>query len=95
MSVLCFYCKGEALVEGGKVAGNNKKDIKTQILEALQHPEAEEGLYFRNFFHLHEEDERPVVRAEESEILDALNELVGEGRVRIDETQGEAIFQLV
>ena len=68
--------------------------LKQQIMEILKHPEAEEGLYFRNFFLLHEEDERPAVDAEESDILDALNELVSEGKVRLEETGGEVIFQL-
>lgn len=71
------------------------KDIKCKIIEILGHPEADEGLYFRNFFLLHEEDERPALQAEESEIMDALNELVSEGRVRLEETGGEVIFQLV
>lgn len=69
--------------------------VKDQILKVLEHPEADEGLYFRNFYHLHEEDERPAVAAEESDILDALAELVGEGRVRLEETGGEVVFQLV
>jgi len=67
-------------------------NVKEQILVALQHPEAEEGLYFRNFFHLHEEDERPAVAAEEADILDALNELVTEGKVTMDESGEEVIF---
>lgn len=73
---------------------DNLKDIKVQIMKILNHPEADEGLYFRNFFLLHEEDERPAVVAEESEILEALNELVSEGKVKLEETGGEVIFQL-
>lgn len=70
------------------------KKIKYQILEALQHPEAEEGLYFRNFYHLHEEDERTAVEADEVSILDALRELMEEGKVQMDESGSEAVFQL-
>lgn len=70
------------------------KSLKSQILRALEHPEAEEGLYFRNFFHLHEEDERPAVQGQEVDILDALKELISDGIVTIDETGPEAIFQL-
>ncbi len=51
------------------------KPVKAQILDVLAHPEADEGLYFRNFTQLHEVDERPKVNAEEAEILDALQEL--------------------
>lgn len=68
--------------------------IKTAILQALQHPEAEEGLYFRNFYHLHEEDERNAVVGDEVEILDALHELVQEGKVKMDESGEEVIFQM-
>ena len=70
-------------------------EVKGQILKALTHPEAEEGLYFRNFYHLHEEDERPAVEARQDLILDALKELISEGRVQMDEGEGEAIFSLV
>lgn len=76
------------------MTSENLNGVKSQILEALRHPEAEEGLYFRNFYHLHEEDERPAVRAEEADILDALRELVGEGEVVMDETGTEAVFSL-
>ncbi len=68
--------------------------VKSQIIKALQHPEAEEGLYFRNLWFLHEEDERPPVVAEEVEILDALRELMDEGKVVMDESGEEVIFQL-
>ncbi|NDC37712.1 MAG: hypothetical protein EBZ48_06630 [Proteobacteria bacterium] len=71
--------------------------IRDQILKALGHPEAEDGLYFRNFFHLHEEDERQVVSGEQSEILAVLEQLVAEGLVRVTPNtplQEEAIFSL-
>lgn len=71
---------------------NKKELIKAQILEALNHPEAEEGLYFRNFTNLHEEDERQIIEGDELEILDALRELIDEERVRVDETGKEVIF---
>ena len=73
---------------------SRKDQIKKQILEALKHPEAEEGLYFRNFAHLHEEDERPQVAGEEIEILDALKELIASNRVRVDESGEEVVFFL-
>jgi hypothetical protein len=69
-------------------------DVRSQILSALSHPEAEEGLYFRNFYHLHEEDERPAVVADQLSILDALKDLIAEGSVKIDESGPEAVFML-
>lgn len=66
--------------------------VKAQILEALSHPESEEGLFFSNFAHLHEEDERRPVDAKDEEILDALEELIREGKVRLDEDSQRAIF---
>jgi hypothetical protein len=74
---------------------NEMKGMKEQILSALAHPEAEEGLYFRNFYHLHEEDEREAVRGNDLQILEALKELIQEGRVRADESGEEVIFFLV
>ncbi len=76
------------------MSSENLTGVKDQILLALRHPEAEEGLYFRNFYHLHEEDERPAVQADEVEILDALKELVTSGDVVLDETGPEAVFSL-
>ena len=68
--------------------------VKHQILRALEHSEAEEGLYFRNFTLLHEEDQRPAVLADEVQILDALKELIQEGKVRMDDSGKEVIFFL-
>ena len=73
---------------------NNLEGVKSQIIKALEHPEAEEGLYFRNLWFLHEEDERPPVVADEVQILDALRELMDEGKVLMDDSGEEAIFQL-
>ncbi len=69
-------------------------DVKLQIIRALEHPEAQEGLYFRNFYALHEEDERPAVEANQVDILDALKELIHEGSVVMEEGGSEAVFQL-
>ena len=71
-----------------------KNTIKSQIIAALSHPEADEGLYLRNLHCLHEEDERPEVNGEEVEIVEALNELVREGKVVIDENHSEIIFRI-
>ena len=72
-----------------------KTQVKQQIMQALQHPEAEEGLYFRNFANLHEEDERPAVEGDQLEILDALKELIDEGVVTVTEGEEELVFALV
>lgn len=68
--------------------------IKAGIIAALSHPEADEGLYFRNFVLLDAEDERPAVEGEQVDILDALRELLAEGRVLMNDGPGEAIFYL-
>ena len=73
---------------------NRMVSVKDMILVALEHVEAQDGLYFRNFRNLHEEDERPAVEADEIEILDALKELMEEGRVLMDESGPEIVFQL-
>ena len=70
------------------------EDVKAQIVSVLAHPEAQDGLYFRNFQDLHEEDERPPVEADQVTILDALMELIGEGRVKVEDEQKEVIFHL-
>jgi hypothetical protein len=68
--------------------------IKKEIIAALSHPEAQDGLYFRNFIALHEEDERQAVQGDEIDVLDALRELIEQGEVVMDESGSEAVFQL-
>ena len=72
----------------------NSNEIKEDIVSALSHPEASDGLYFRNFSNLHEEDERPAVRGSQVEILDALKLLLEEGTVTLQEGDVEAVFHL-
>ena len=79
--------------EGASMSKDLRK-VKEQVLAALRHPEAEEGLYFRNFRHLHEEDERPAVEADQVDLLEALHELIGEGKVHMDESCEEVVFFL-
>ena len=69
-------------------------EIREQVLAALQHPEGEEGLYLDNFYHLHEEDERPRVNASEGEILEVLKTLVAEGRIVTDDSDKLTIYKL-
>lgn len=68
--------------------------VKSEIIAALQHPEADEGLYFSNLFQLHEEDERPRVSGSPLEIGKALSELASEGKVTLDESGPETIVFL-
>lgn len=68
--------------------------IKSNILRALAHPEADEGLFLHNFNQLHQEDERPPVDGSLEEILDALRLLVDEGKVKTDESGSDVIFSL-
>jgi hypothetical protein len=69
-------------------------DIKREILAALSHPEAEDGLYFNNLIIVHEEEERPIVRGEESEVVQALHELVKAGTVVTTGQGQETIYKL-
>jgi hypothetical protein len=69
-------------------------DIKQEILAALRHPEAEDGLYFNNLIIVHEEEERPIVRGEESDVLEALRELVKAGTVETVGNGQETIYKL-
>ena len=66
--------------------------IQDQIMQALSHPEADEGLYFRNLYNLHEEDERPAVVGTPEAILKALELLITEGHVAQDTSGEEPIF---
>lgn len=74
---------------------NNIEQVKADILQALSHPEAEDGLYLNNLQVVHEEEERPIVRGTQFEILEALKSLIEEGRVKTDESGEEVIFSLV
>jgi hypothetical protein len=72
----------------------NDTSVEQQILNALKHPEAEEGLFLGNFHVLHEEDERPRVNASEEEILISLKELMRQGKVVADTKGEDVIFML-
>jgi hypothetical protein len=69
-------------------------EIKREIMAALSHPEAEDGLYFNNLIIVHEEEERPIVRGEESEVIEALQQLVASGAVEVSGSGNEAIYRL-
>lgn len=69
--------------------------IKEDILEALAHPEAEDGLYLNNLQAVHEEEERKPVRGTQYQILEAMKDLIEEGKVSTDDSGEEVIFMLV
>lgn len=73
---------------------DTRSKVESQILAALAHEEAEDGLYLRNFNLLGEEDERPAVEADEFTILEILTDLIRNGQVTCDETHHETIFHL-
>jgi hypothetical protein len=73
---------------------NDYSIIKDTILKALQHPEAEDGLYFNNLIAVHEEEERPCVEGDEVEILEALRELIQTNQICTSDKDGNTIFHL-
>lgn len=68
--------------------------IKEDILKALNHAEASDGLYLENLQVVHEEEERAPVRGTQLEILDCLRSLIQEGKVGTDESGEKVIFFL-
>jgi hypothetical protein len=69
--------------------------IRKQVLAALSHPEAEDGLYFNNLVVVHEEEERPIVEGDEVAVRSVLTELISEGLVRSSGEGAQEIFELV
>ena len=72
----------------------NITEIKQTLIQALKHQEAEDGLYFRNFFNMHEADERPMVKASKEDISKSLNELIKENKVKLSSFDDDVIFML-
>ena len=68
--------------------------IETQIRAALQHIEAEDGLYFNNLIVVHEEEERPIVVGDENQVRAALDEMVSKGEVLVDGEGEQRIYKL-
>ncbi len=68
--------------------------IRSQIILALRHEEAEDGLYFNNLIAVHEDEERPVVGGTQEEILAVLGDMIQEGEVIADDSGPEVIFRL-
>lgn len=72
----------------------SEERIKRQIIAALSHPEAEDGLYFNNLIIVHEEEERPIVEGEEAQVQAALDALVREGSITVTPTAQEHVYRL-
>lgn len=69
--------------------------IKTNIIKALKHPEAADGLYLRNFLQLHEEDSRPDIPGGPDAIVSALNELIVDKKILIERGfDNDVVFRL-
>ena len=72
----------------------NKDAIRQQIIAALRHPEAEDGLYFNNLIVVHEEEERPIVEGDEGEIRAVLHAMIKDGVVTSSGEGAQEIFVL-
>jgi hypothetical protein len=70
------------------------ESIRQQILAALRHPEAEDGLYLNNLIVVHEEEERPIVEGEESIIRQVLKEMIDDGTITSSGEGAQEIFSL-
>lgn len=70
----------------------NQTKIKDEIVSALSHPEAEEGLFLANLLVVHEEDDRPQVSGNDKEILSAIESLIVDKKVSLTHDQGRVVF---
>jgi hypothetical protein len=68
--------------------------IKKQIIAALSHVEAEEGLYFNNLIVVHEEEERPIVAGDEVDVRKTLAAMITEGSVVCEGSGDTAVYRL-
>jgi hypothetical protein len=73
----------------------SEHSIREQILAALSHPEAEDGLYFNNLIVVHEEEERPIVEGDETVILQVLDSMIVDGVVSVSGEGSQRIYLLV
>ncbi len=70
-------------------------EVKREVLLALSHQEAEDGLFYSNFRSLHEEDERPTVNSPSNLLNEALTDLVRDGVIELGEVSDKVVFRLV
>lgn len=70
------------------------ENLKEQIITALNHAEAEDGLFFQNFIIVHESEDRQPVTTNDAGLIYALEDLVKDEKVTMAAMDGKVIFQL-
>ena len=71
-----------------------RETIREQILAALKHSEAEDGLYFNNLIVVHEEEERPIVEGAEADVQRVLDAMVEAGELSVVGEGSQKIYSL-
>ena len=71
-----------------------RETIREQILAALKHSEAEDGLYFNNLIVVHEEEERPIVEGAEADVQNVLDAMVEAGELSVVGEGSQKIYSL-
>ena len=71
-----------------------RETIREQILAALKHSEAEDGLYFNNLIVVHEEEERPIVEGTEMDVQRVLDTMVEEGELSVVGEGSQRIYSI-
>jgi hypothetical protein len=73
---------------------NKHASLENEILEVLQHSEAEDGLYFQNFTIVHESEERQPIQSSDTDLIRALENLIIKKQVTMGAMDGKVIFKL-
>ena len=71
-----------------------RETIREQILAALKHSEAEDGLYFNNLIVVHEEEERPIVEGAEADVQRVLDAMVEAGELSVVGEGSQKIYSI-
>jgi hypothetical protein len=70
------------------------ENLKNQIINALNHTEAEDGLFFQNFIIVHESEDRQPVMTNDAGLIYALEDLVKDEKVSMGVMDGKVIFKI-
>jgi hypothetical protein len=73
---------------------NKHASLENEILEVLQHSEAEDGLFFQNFTIVHESEERQPIQSSDTDLIRALENLIIKKQVTMGAMDGKVIFKL-
>ncbi len=73
---------------------NKHASLENEILEVLQHSEAEDGLFFQNFTIVHESEERQPIQSSDTDLIRALENLIVKKQVTMGAMDGKVIFKL-